>query len=444
VVNKYPQLAHLWALGSVEWELNLRIAILTAGSRGDVQPYVALGLGLQSAGHSVWLASYAQFAEFVSEFGLPFRQVPNRFANLFSSEEWRRWQLTGDRPAGFLLGFRRILRAHQSSFVSLFEDFARAAEGAEAILYPTAGFGGPDIAEHLGVPGYPAHLYPAGATGAFPCFLGPTWLQLGGAYNRWTYRFATRFYARLFGEAIGQFRTRLGLGSRGAFDPFATGTEALYGYSPALMPKPDDWDLHQHVTGYWFVPSASEWQPPSDLTAFLAAGAPPVFVSESSLGGDAGLARRLVSEGPERTGCRLIVQAVGDTLGTAKLATGVMVVDRPSYDWLFPRLAGVVHHGGPGTVATVARAGVPSFTIPAFFDQPFWGRRLHVLGAGVAPCHRRHLTFDRLITGIRGLVNDSDLRTQARRLGERVAHDTGVRGAVEVLEQCLMRGRRRS
>jgi sterol 3beta-glucosyltransferase len=422
----------------------MRIAILTAGSRGDVQPYVALGLGLRAAGHSVWLASYVQFAGLVSEFGLPFQPIENRFASLFSSEAWRRWQLTGDRTARFLSGFWRIVRDHESSFVRLFEDFARAAEGAEAVIYPFAGFGGPDIAEHLGVPGYPAHLYPAGATLAFPCFLGPTRLHLGGGYNRLTYRFATRFYRRLFRQAIGRFRMGLGLGSHGTFDPFATPTEAIYGYSPALVPKPDDWGPLQHVTGYWFIPSASQWQPPSDLAAFLDAGPPPVFISESSLGGNPSLTRRLVSEGPERTGCRLIVQAVGDTLGTATVAAGVKVVERPSYDWLFPRLAGVVHHGGPGTVATVARAGVPSFTIPAFFDQPFWGERLHVLGAGVAPCHRRHLTFDRLVSGIERLGSDPTLRIQARRLGDSVAEDSGVNGAVEVLDRFLRLGRGRA
>jgi UDP:flavonoid glycosyltransferase YjiC (YdhE family) len=426
----------------------MRIVIVSVGSRGDVQPYVALGMGLRAAGYEVCLATYGHFERFVTRHGVGFRPVANVFDELTDTELWAAWQRSGNRPARFVFYLGRLFQHGRSCFMRLFAEVARACQDADAIIYATAGLGGPDVAEQRRIPGYWAHLYPAGRTARFPCFAGPTWLRLGRLYNRFTYVVASRVYRRLFGSALDEWRQQaLHLPPRGAahdpFGPFDGPT--LYGFSPVLVPKPGDWTDRQHVTGYWFLPDGADWTPPEALTAFLAAGSPPVYVSASSLHDNRAILRGLIASGPQRGGCRLIVQA-RDRASLGPVPADVFVTgDEPSYDWLFPHLGGVVHHGGPGTVATALRAGVPSLGVPAFFDQPFWSRRLQELGVSPRPIPVRRLTVDRLLAGVRQLATDTTMQARASRVAMAVRADAGVSAAVDVLCRDLdaRRSRRR-
>ena len=426
----------------------MRIAIITVGSRGDIQPYVALGAGLQSAGHQVWLATYPHFEPFVIRHGVGFRPIANAIEELSQNDAWVSWQRSGNRPAHFVFYLGRLLQLGRSCFTRIFDDAWRACQDADAIVYPTAGLGGPDIAEKRRIPGYWAHLYPTGRTAQFPCFAGPTWLRLGKAYNRLTYGIASVAYRRLFGSALQDWRQRsLGLPPRrriGPLDPFGPcDNPVLYGFSPTLVPKPGDWTDTQHVTGYWFLPGAPDWQPSGALAAFLDAGPSPIFVSASSLHDDRALLRALVTEGPRRAGCRLVVQARNRT-ALGPLPADVFVTgDEPSHDWLFPRVRAVVHHGGAGTVAAVLSAGVPSLGIPAFFDQPFWSRRLFELGVALPPIPARRLTLDRLLAGLACLAGDTRLRTRAASVATAVRAEGGVSAAVDILCHDLANGRPR-
>jgi len=416
----------------------MRIAIISVGSRGDVQPYVALGAGLRAAGHDAWLATYPHFERFVTRHGVAFRGVANPFHELSRTDAWAAWHRSGNRPIRFTFLLRRILHAGRACFVRLFDDAWRASQDADAIVYPTAGLGGPDIAEKLGIPGYWAHLYPAGRTTEFPCFAGPTRLGLGGRCNQLTYAIASQVYRRIVGPALEDWRqSSLKLPPRrraGAFDPFgACDDPVLYGFSPTVVPKPRDWSDTRHVTGYWFLPGGDEWQPSDRLAAFLAAGPPPIFVSAESLGGDRRLLRQLVIDGPRRVGCRLIVQARNSTELAPWSADVFVTGDELPHQWLFPRIRAVVHHGGAGTVAAALAAGLPSVGVPAFFDQPFWSRRLFEMGVSPPPIPLRRLTLDRLLSALSRLAGDESLKTRAARAGVAVRAEAGVAAAVEIL-----------
>lgn len=422
----------------------MRVAIVTAGSRGDVEPYAALGAGLRAAGHDVRVVTFAHFEPFVRARGLDFRPLANVFEPLAPTSAWRRWQTSGDRPLRFWRGFRHLTRREGRRFLDLFDGVWRGCQGADAIVYPTAGLGGPDVAAKLGVPGHWAHLYAAAPTGAFPCFLAPSRWPAGPAACRATYRAAALGYRLTLGPLLDAFRARtLGLPPRsrtGDLNPFeACGRASLFGFSPALVPRPDDWGPDRHLTGYWFTDGAAGWEPPAALARFLAAGEPPVYVSASSLEDHPDVVRTLAREGPSLTGCRLVLQAGSVALGGAH--ADVHVAGETSYAWLFPRLRGVVHHAGPGTVAVTIAAGVPSVPVPSFFDQPFWARRLAALGVAPRVLPRRRLTLRRLVEAVRRLDADESLHTAARALASRVAADSGVRAAVRVLEGSWSAGR---
>jgi UDP:flavonoid glycosyltransferase YjiC (YdhE family) len=113
----------------------------------------------------------------------------------------------------------------------------------------------------------------------------------------------------------------------------------------------------------------------------------------------------------------------------------VFLVNAVPHDWLFPRASAVIHHGGAGTTASALRAGVPSLGVPGFFDQPFWSRRIHEIGAGLPPIQPAKLTPQRLASAIQRLVNDNSLRDSAARLGKQLRGENGVARAVEVIEK---------
>jgi UDP:flavonoid glycosyltransferase YjiC (YdhE family) len=214
----------------------------------------------------------------------------------------------------------------------------------------------------------------------------------------------------------------------------------LYGYSPSVLPPPDDWGDSVHVTGYWFLDAKEEWTPPPALVEFLEAGPPPVYVGFGSMS----------QRKPQETAA-LILQALAQANQRGILLSGwsgmreiaapdtVYVIHSVPHSWLFPRVAAVVHHGGAGTTAAGLRAGGPSIVIPFFGDQPFWGQRVAQLGVGPRPIPRKKLTAERLTQAIHQAVSDQEMRQRAAVLGQRIREEDGIARAVAVVQQIAQR-----
>ncbi|MFD0652644.1 glycosyltransferase [Streptomyces malaysiensis] len=153
-----------------------------------------------------------------------------------------------------------------------------------------------------------------------------------------------------------------------------------------MVPRPADWPSQVEVVGYWWPARPRDWQPPAELTDFLQAGPPPVFIGFGSMApGQGERLGELVTAAVARAGVRAVVQA--GWAGLTASGDDILTVGDLPHDWLFPRTAAVVHHAGAGTTAAGLRAGVPAVAVPAMADQPFWAARLHRLG--VAPGHCR-------------------------------------------------------
>ena len=142
-------------------------------------------------------------------------------------------------------------------------------------------------------------------------------------------------------------------------------------------------------------------------------------------------------EALERAEQRGVLLRGWGALGEGDLPPWALAIDDVPHEWLFPRMAAVVHHGGAGTTGAGLRAGVPSVLTPLGFDQPFWGRRVVALGVGPEPVSRRALTTERLAAAIRRAVTDHAMRERAARLGERISAENGVARAVDALERHL-------
>ncbi|MDT8915450.1 glycosyltransferase [Amycolatopsis sp. PS_44_ISF1] len=400
-----------------------QVVILAPGSRGDVQPCVALGRGLTADGDRVRVLAAPAFRALAEENGLGFAPLSADPAAILGSAAGRAWTAGG--PLTFLRGFREVLRPLLDRLLA--EVHAGAAD-ADLVLAPTLGFLGTHLSEHLGVPHAELHYQPSVPTRFFPHPLLPWVRRLGPGPRRLSYGVVDGLAWRLLRSEVDGWRAGpLGLPPAGWRGP-RRDSPVLCGFSEAVIPRPPDWPARVHVTGYWFLDEPPGWSPPPRLRDFLASGPPPVYVGFGSMRPD--------RAEPTFTAVRTALRRLGlrGLLGADAVpeSEDLLPVKDVPHSWLFPRTAAAVHHGGAGTTAAALRAGVPSLVCPMFSDQPFWGARVHGLGAGPRPLPLRSLTADALAGRLETLLQPP-ARRSAERVSARLRREDGVARACAVL-----------
>ena len=406
------------------------IVIFAAGSRGDIQPCVALGRVLRRRGDEVRLVASARYSSMVTAAGLELAPLTADPTEILESDAGQELLAGGRNPVKFLGGFRRILGPMAERLLAECLD---ACKGADLILGPTLGFLPQHIGEHFGVPWALIHFQPSRPTGAFPHPFVPQARLLGPWANRASFRAVDQIAWQLSRPFINPWRDEaLGLPRLPVRGRRADGGPVLACFSPAVVPRPGDWPSNVNLTGYWFL-DEPDWEPPRELADFLAAGPAPVYVGFGSMvPKDAEMTGLVVRTALKLAGVRGIVQGDPDMSDEQVLA----VRDVP-HSWLFPRMAAVVHHGGAGTTAAGLRAGVPTVVCPFFGDQPYWGERVASLGAGPAPLPFRAMTVPRLASKIRRAVRDQGMADRASELGYRIRNEDGVGRAQEIIDSLL-------
>ena len=414
----------------------MNILITTFGTRGDIQPFVALGQGLKAAGHTVALCTSEGYRSFVEEHGLNY---------LFMDDELLRLSQAAlgeiSSPGGMIGVFKRMAPAIRRGM----DDEWQAARTfqPELIVYHPKCLGSFHVAEKLGIPALmslPLPFYTPTRAYPVPFMAG---IRLGGGFNRLSYRLMN-LSSGMYGGAVNDFRAKaLGLPPVGRFADLLVRSDGrpvpiLYPYSPHVLPVPHDYPPHVHVTGYWFLDHALDWQPDPALAHFLEAGPPPVYVGFGSMSG-AGAQKRatIVLEALQKTRQRGLLVSGWGGLKAADLPPDVCMVAHVPHDWLFPQVAAVVHHGGAGTTAAGLRAGKPTLICPFMADQPFWGGLVEHLGVGPAPIGQRHLTADRLAAAITTAVHNETMQQRAAELGQKIRAEDGVARAAEIIGATL-------
>jgi sterol 3beta-glucosyltransferase len=417
----------------------MRVTILTAGSQGDVQPYVALGDGLCAAGFTVRLATHTGFRELAESHGLEFAPVVHPSDVLAADPRWEALQHSGDSAGRFVRRSARVARMSQPLFAGMLDDYWAACQGADAVISSISGFGGPQQAAALRVPHCWALVQPMSPTREYSHFMAPGPPSLTGWANFRSHVIAERVHWRLFRAAVDRWlEANLGKASVPRPAPgglFGSGAGAVvYGISPSVVPQPSDWPPNIAQFGHWFLDASPDATLPPEVEDFLEAGPPPVFVHAERIGvTPRATFRAMILDVLDRLGLRGLLS--GSPAGP--LSDSVLVVPPLPFDRLFPRVAAVVHHGGAGTTAMSLRAGTPSFGVPGFFDQRFWSARVAALGAGPRPVPARRLTEARLETAVAQLVGDPSIRARAADLGRRIGRERGVEDAVSHLRAVL-------
>jgi sterol 3beta-glucosyltransferase len=412
------------------------ITILAGGSRGDIQPYVALAIALKNTGHTVRLATFGAYESLVSGAGLEYFSVRGDISAVVADSVEAK---QADNPLKVALSFNRL----KSYLFDIQQDFFAACAGADVIIYHPGATIGYFAARQMRVPSVLALPFPMVPTREYPAVLFYNKPRLGPGFNRLTHQLTQSMMWSASAAPVKQFlKTKYGKLPAGFSNPFIQQTTprlpTVVSCSNHVFPRPADWPEGVHNTGYWFLDEEAGWIPPAGLLDFLQAGPAPVYVGFGSIG-DAAQARQtteLVLAALEQSGQRgVLATGWNGLLRLGNIPNGIFILESAPHSWLFPSMAAVVHHGGAGTTAAGLRAGVPSIIIPHGNDQFAWGQRVHELGVGAKPIPRKQLSAEKLADAIRSALG-KETRDAAKDLGEKIRREDGAAAAARLILDC--------
>lgn len=414
--------------------LKMNITILTYGSRGDIQPFLPLSLGLMSHGHTVILAAPARFKSLVEEHNITF------FPLAGDPEELSR--RLNEAGYNFLKQVKELTVHGIDVGAEIMHQVDEACRNADLIIHTFAhAIGAHTLAREKNIPDIHVQTFPMFTpTGDYPNITIP---DLGNRYlNRFTHIASlkiTEIASKLGYEHV---RRRTGLPKRKLYSPFKDPpphlrTPVLCAWSPSLIPPSSDWSPRVHITGYYFFPHHNSYTPPTDLKEFLESGKLPICVSFGSMvNKNAEKIDAIIREAMKRTDNRGIILS---GWGSAKREStnDLLYLESAPHDWLLPQCKMIVHHGGAGTTSAGLRAGIPQIVIPFIADQPFWGSRVHAVGVAPKPIRVNQLSVEKMVSAIAGAESKAVLE-RAQIIRQRIRSEDGVMNAVRLIESYAM------
>lgn len=454
----------------------MNIVIQIVGSRGDVQPFIALGQVLKNKyGHRIRIASHPTFKDFVEDNGLEFfsiggdpselmafmvknpglmpgmdslknGDVGNRRKGIYEIVTgcWRSCIESGDGTGIQASDNNLETRSFDSAMTT--SDPTAKPFVADAIIANPPSFAHIHIAEKLGIPLHLMFTMPWSPTQSFPHPLANIISSNTdpNMANFMTYALVDMLTWQGLGDVINRFRQR-SLGLEPISIMWAPGMSSrlripwTYCWSPALIPKPADWGNYIDISGFYFLNLATNYTPAPDLAAFLENGAPPIYIGFGSIVvDDPNAMTKMIFEAVKKTGQRALISKGWGGLGADELGIpeGCFMLGNCPHDWLFNRVSCVVHHGGAGTTAAGISAGRPTVVVPFFGDQPFWGAMCARAGAGPMPIAYKDLDADKLASQITEALKPASLE-RAQELSNKIKAEKGTESGAESFHRHL-------
>ncbi|KAK7391247.1 hypothetical protein VNO78_19660 [Psophocarpus tetragonolobus] len=418
----------------------LQIVILVVGTRGDVQPFLAIAKRLQEYGHHVRLATHANFKTFVKSAGVEFYPLggdPRVLAGYMA------------RNKGLIPSGPTEISVQRKQLKAIIDSLLPACTApdmetsvpfrAQAMIANPPAYGHVHVAEALGVPLHIFFTMPWTPTYEFPHPLA----HVPQSAGYWlSYIIVDLLIWWGMRRIINNFRkTTLNLVPIAYFSMYRGSISHLptsYMWSPHVVPKPSDWGPLVDVVGYCFLNLASKYQPREDFVQWIQKGPPPLYFGFGSM----------PLEDPKRT-TDVILEALKDTeqrgiidrgwgnLGNlAELSDNVFLLEECPHDWLFPQCSAVVHHGGAGTTATGLKAGCPTTIVPFFGDQFFWGDRIYQKELGPSPIPISQINVQNLSNAIRFMLQP-EVKSRAMEIAKLIENEDGVAAAVDAFHRHL-------
>jgi UDP:flavonoid glycosyltransferase YjiC (YdhE family) len=390
----------------------MRILIGGFGSRGDMQPMLALGLGLRARGHEVTMCGPPDFAAWAAELALPYAAVGGSVQALIERGTNR---VGNVRPVTVLREARAMGQAHFAAMEPL-------VATSDIVVASGITVAGASLAERRGIPYVFVGLCPQLLPSAHHPHPMVSRQTLPGRANRLTWRVGSLANNLVFRALVNRQRERLGLAPIGDVWSHVIFHRLIVAADPGLAPLPPDAPTGVRQTGAVFMPEREDL--PAEVERFLDAGPPPVYIGFGSMADpDAVTTSRRVLEAVRLVGARVLLSRGWAGLGAVELPATALVIGHAPHGKLFPRCAAVVHHGGAGTTANAARSGVPQVLVPHLLDQFYWCHRVWKLGLSPPPIPRANLREAPLAAAIRSCLEDSALRARVLAFARTVALD---------------------
>ncbi|XP_073305404.1 sterol 3-beta-glucosyltransferase UGT80B1-like isoform X2 [Primulina huaijiensis] len=416
----------------------LNIALLIVGTRGDVQPFLAIARRLQEFGHHVRLATHSNFSGFVKLAGVGFYPLggdPHVLAGYMA----RNKGLIPSGPGEITMQRKQIKAIIESLLPACTEPDPVTGEPftAQAIIANPPAYGHAHVAEALGVPLHIFFTMPWTPTYAFPHPLAR--VPQSAAY--WlSYILVDLLIWWGIRSYINDFRkNKLKLAPIAYFSTYHGSISHLptgYMWSPNVVPKPNDWGPLVDVVGYCFINLGSKYEPTEEFLQWIKKSDEPIYIGFGSMPlEDSKKTTVIILEALKNTGQRGIIDRGWGNLDENIPDNVFLLVDCP-HDWLFPQCSAVVHHGGAGTTATGLQAGCPTTIVPFFGDQFFWGERVYQKGLGPAPIPISQLSVESLSEAIQFMLQP-EVKSRVMELALHIQNEDGVGAAVDAFHRHL-------
>jgi sterol 3beta-glucosyltransferase len=421
----------------------MKIAITTVGTRGDLQPYIALGIGLKAAGYEVLIVSAKNEAAFVQSYGLDFFALEVDVQKIMEGNEVQRMS-KGDNPIKFVLSHLRGSKKVKELMVKTQHEIWNACMDADVIIFHPGMPLGFFMAKELGKISIMASPFPIVPTKEYPSILFYNVFRLGKVYNLFTHFVVGKLFWALTKSAIKEFwittvKTKMNFSTSPIYQQIKSGMPVINGYSKLLFHTPKDWKVNSHITGSWMIENETLWIPPNNLVDFIKQGEAPIYIGFGSMKDTTAFRQTftLITSALKIARQRGIVALGWNSFPTGEtLPEDIFLIDSAPHSWLFPQMAAVVHHGGAGTTAAGLAAGKPTIIIPSNADQPAWGKRVFELGVGTRSIPKNQLTAQRLAVAITEALQPA-MVANAAILGEKLSKENGVKNAVEIIASFL-------
>jgi len=413
-----------------------RIVILTYGTRGDVEPFVALGVRLIQTDYSVCLVGPEAFSALVEDHGLEFQAIQS------NSEELG--QILADRAGRNWIKMITRMTEHVFPLAkSALGVIEHASIGADLIIHSfLMTDAGHTMAKKLGIPDISAQFFPVFLpTKEFPA-VGIPDLPFGKLYRFGSHALSTatfRYGPRIIYKRLKKSAPELpDLAPWLLTGPVEDQTPILFAYSRFVLPFPENWPKNAHITGYWQLPVPSGWEPPADLVNFLENGTPPIYFSPGSMQSKkASQLLNLVIRAAVKSGVRVVLGVSPAEIPEEMQGENVICANDVPHAWLFPRMAFILHHGGAGTCGAALSAGVPNTAIPFSVDQFFWAKRLAQAGVGPSALSISQWTEKNISNLINNGMIDPSYKEKVMDLSKKIKSENGIENAISIIWKIL-------
>lgn len=406
-----------------------RIFVAAHGSRGDIQPLLALAVGLQAAGHHVEMSAPPDFCAWIAEYGLLAHPVGHNMRELVEAHG-------GEIMKNRISVARRMLSLIHDNLRQQHLALMPLAEGFDLMVASSLQLSAFSAAEYWHIPyRYLVYCPSLVPSQAHMPMIWP-WPVLSKELHQLAWFFEVHGWELALGRVITRIRKEFGLPPlRGLFRAFLSDQPLLAAYKE-LAPAAPDQRLAQtpalHLAGRALAL-------PPDLEDFLQAGEAPVYLGFGSMNdGKAAATTEAVIKMAKRRTTRFVLSKGWAGLGQAGLPENICLIDAVEHDLLFPRLRGVIHHGGAGTTSASARAGMPQMVVPHLLDQNYWAHAVYTRGLGPPGLPKGQLSVDSLDRGIQRLLRP-DYQLRAQGLGRILRRQNGVAEAIALLHPLARR-----